>query len=1067
MLLLLALGLAGCELVAYADRDLIPSSTGGGGAGGGGAGGSTGGGTTTSTTSSTSSGTVACILPADCPGSDTDCTVRTCDAGVCGTANVAKDTPTSNQIAGDCKRAVCDGSGKEILVDDDQDVPVDGNPCTDDTCTAGVPSNPASGAGAPCTVNGGKVCDGAGTCVACTSQADCDSGLKCVNNACVTCFDLKKDGTETDVDCGGPSCAPCDPGKNCATPSDCTSGVCSGFPKTCQAPACSDMVQNGAETDVDCGGGCPGCGPGMHCNADADCAGHACVGGACAPNCSDGVKDNDETDKDCGGSCAAKCADGKGCAVAADCTSDVCGMTGVCLMATCADGVINEGETDKDCGGPCSPCADGSHCVKAADCTSGVCTSGTCAMPTCGDMVQNGSETDKDCGGGTCPACALGAHCAQHADCASGVCTGGVCVSPSCSDKLQNEGESDVDCGGPCPPCAAGSKCVQGSDCTSTVCTGGVCTTPTCTDMLKNGKETGVDCGGPDCSPCPLGEGCVGPLDCQSVACNGLVCVQPTCSDNTKNGGETGVDCGGGTCPPCGAGQGCAMDADCAAPNTCGGGNPGTANVCGCTADPLATSCAGATCGTVTNNCGATVSCGSCAAPLTCGGGGTPGACGCPLAGGCLLNTLLAKRFGGLDDDDGFAVAVRGSGVLLGGATITSIDFGGGTMTSNGSDDAYGAKLDLTGAQVWAKHYGDTNGQLTRAVALDASGNAFLGVELSGSADFGGGALTSAGSTDIAIVKLDASGNYVWAKQFGDSNAQAVRGIGTDANGNVYFAGAYVGSVDFGGGPLTSAGNADVFIAKLSPAGGYVWAKLFGDTNSQTANALAADASGNTAMTGQIFGTVNFGGGNLVTAGAGDVYVAAFDATGALRWAKAWGDSAAQTGNGVAIDASGNVILGGAFKGNLNLGGTTLVNPGGTTTNDAFVAKFDAMGNHLWSKRFGDSTDQSVNAVAVDASGNVLATGSFNGTIDCGTGPITSAGASDVFVVKYSPSGTCLQARRYGNNDTGAQTGRGIAADASGNVWVYGDFTGTLDVDIGSLTSADAKLDAFLLKLSP
>jgi len=1010
LLLALALGLAGCELVAYADRDRIPSTTGGAG-GEGGSGG--GGGAGTSSASSASSGAVACVLPADCPGGDTDCTVRTCVAGACGAAHVAKDTPTTNQVAGDCKRAVCDGKGAEILVDDDLDVPVDGEPCTDDRCAAGVPSNPPSGAGAACAASGGKVCDGAGACVACVVQADCDSGLKCVNNACVTCFDLKKDGTETDVDCGGT---------------------------------------------------CSGCGPGGHCAGDADCAGASCVAGACAPTCTDAVKNGDETDADCGGTCPDRCADGKGCALPADCASDVC-AAGKCLAATCADGTLNGGESDVDCGGPCSPCADGRPCNKAADCASKVCSSGACAAPTCTDLVQNGGETDKDCGGG-CPPCAIGAHCGQHADCASSVCLSGVCAAPSCFDTLENEGESDVDCGGPCAPCPGGKKCGQAADCASTVCSGGLCTTPTCTDTLKNGSETDVDCGGPTCPPCALGEGCQGPLDCVTVACNGLVCVQPTCADVTKNGMETGVDCGGPSCPPCGAGQGCEVDADCAAPNTCGGGSPGTPGVCGCTADPLAITCAGVACGSAADNCGTSVSCGGCAAPLTCGGGGTPGACGCALPGGCLLNTVFAMRFGGFDDDDGFGISVNDTGVLLGGSTVTSIDFGGGTMVSAGADDAYAARFSQSGSFQWSKHWGDQYGQFIRACALDPAGNAFLGAELYGTVDFGDGPYTALGSTDMAMVKLDPAGNLLWSRPLGDPNAQAVRGVGTDAAGNVYFTGAYLGAVDFGGGLMSTAGGSDVYVVKLTGSGGFGWARVFGDATSQTATALAADAAGNTAVTGLTQGTVDFGGGPVVTGGGGDAYVVVLDPNGAYRWAKAFGDAALQLGNGVAIDSSGNVAVAGASKGSIDFGGGPLVNPGGTAAYDAFVAVFDATGNHLWSKRLGDAADQQANAVAFDPSGNVLVTGGFAGVIDCGTGPITSAGATDVFVVKYSPTGTCLQARRYGDADAQPQTGRGITTDSSGNVYVIGDFWGTLDVDVGPITSADM-LDVFFLKLTP
>jgi hypothetical protein len=365
---LLLLGLAGCEIFAFADRERIPDGgvvTGGGGHGG------TGGATGT-----TSSGSLACVLPIDCAASASPCVEATCVAGVCGTAPVAKDTPTANQAAGDCQRSVCDGAGHEIVIDDDLDVPVDGNACTDDLCAKGVPSNPWSGAGRPCATSGGKVCDGQGGCVECVSQADCGGGLACVNNACNSCLDHKKDGTETDVDCGGPSCLPCAASKACKVSSDCLSSVCSGAPAVCQAPSCGDGVRNGLETDVDCGGDCPsGCGATRGCAVDADCA-----GGACVANCADGERDQDETGVDCGGGCA-PCGDGGGCVVAVDCQSRVC-TAGACAppAATCGNGAKDGAESDVDCGGPsCAGCAVGGACGAGADCAGGRCVAGACA----------------------------------------------------------------------------------------------------------------------------------------------------------------------------------------------------------------------------------------------------------------------------------------------------------------------------------------------------------------------------------------------------------------------------------------------------------------------------------------------------------------------------------------------------------------------------------------------------------------------------------------------------------------------------------------------------------------
>ncbi|MFT3774686.1 MAG: hypothetical protein QM820_55755 [Minicystis sp.] len=382
-LLVIAAAVAGCEILAHADRD--PSPTGSGGTGGAtastssGASGSSGGAGGATVSTSGSGGGVECYFPFDCPGTETDCTRKTCVDHHCGAGPVAADTPTSNQIAGDCKREVCDGSGGTKLIDDDTDVLVDENPCTVDKCVAGAPQNPPASASEPCAIDGGTVCDGTGKCVACVTALQCAGGA-CVNNTCVAieCVNATKDGAETDIDCGGPSCARCAAGKKCLVSTDCASSVCTG--SVCQPPDCGDGLQNGTETDVDCGGECTsGCASGKKCALDIDCAGGICAGGTCQATCADGEKNQDETGIDCGGGCPA-CADGGGCAGPGDCKSGVC-AGGKCItpISECADTLLDVQETDVDCGGPsCAGCQAGQLCASGADCASRRCSGGVC-----------------------------------------------------------------------------------------------------------------------------------------------------------------------------------------------------------------------------------------------------------------------------------------------------------------------------------------------------------------------------------------------------------------------------------------------------------------------------------------------------------------------------------------------------------------------------------------------------------------------------------------------------------------------------------------------------------------
>jgi hypothetical protein len=325
-----ALGLGvwteGCLFAPDNCADLLRcAGTGATGAGGDGStavtsgnGGSTSGnggfdGSTTSSgdvgSSTSSGGPVACTTAADCAGNSTLCSEVACMGGVCGIHQLQGDGPSVSQVYGDCRKAIC-AQGKLVLTVTDQDIYDDGNPCTKDACTNGTPTNTIL-TGSSCGVSG--VCSAKGACVECLGNGNCtDPTPTCVNSYCSagTCQNQMPDGTETDVDCGGPTCGPCAAGQVCKVASDCTTKVCEdafagALFKNCQLPTCADGVQNGAETDVDCGGPiCPAaskCLESKQCTLAGDCASGVCQAGACKKaTCNDGVKNGLETGVDCG-----------------------------------------------------------------------------------------------------------------------------------------------------------------------------------------------------------------------------------------------------------------------------------------------------------------------------------------------------------------------------------------------------------------------------------------------------------------------------------------------------------------------------------------------------------------------------------------------------------------------------------------------------------------------------------------------------------------------------------------------------------------------------------------------
>ena len=180
--------------------------------------------------------------------------------------------------------------------------------------------------------------------------------------------------------------------------------------------------------------------------------------------------------------------------------------------------------------------------------------------------------------------------------------------------------------------------------------------------------------------------------------------------------------------------------------------------------------------------------------------------------------------------------------------------------------------------------------------------------------------------------------------------------------------------------------------AALTPA--HLWSQRFGDGAYQAGNSVAADGLGDVIVCGEMSGTVDFGGGPLTS--DEDIFVATFDADGNHIWSRRFGDvSCCQVGSSVAADGVGDVVVTGNFAGTVDFGGGSLTSAGGS---DIFVAKLDAGGSHMWSKRFGAGAGVSV---ATDGLGDVVIAGEFGGTVDFGGGPLTSAGISDIFVAKF------------------------------------------------------------------
>lgn len=373
-----------------------------------------------------------------------------------------------------------------------------------------------------------------------------------------------------------------------------------------------------------------------------------------------------------------------------------------------------------------------------------------------------------------------------------------------------------------------------------------------------------------------------------------------------------------------------------------------------------------------------------------------------------------SKAIGSTLDQICHGVAVdSSSNVFITGEFQGSVDFGGGLLSSAGGRDIFLAKYTSQGDYQWALSFGDASEQISYSVAVDSTGNVLITGSFQGSLDFGGDVLTSVGSTDIYLAKFNAAGSHVWSKSFGDASAQIGYSLATDNNNNIIITGNFAGSVDFGGGLLMSAGGTDIFLARFGPTSMHHFSTSFGDSTNQNAYCVAVDGSNNIYLTGSFLGTVNFGGTNLISAGSQDVYLVRFNSVGSHVWSKSFGSTLNQIGNAVDIDTAGNCVVTGLFFGSINFGGGIMTSAG---SSDIFLARFAADSSFLWSKSFGDASAQGGKSVAVDNAGNSLITGYMLGCVDFGGGILTGAGLRDIFLAAYDSEGDHLQSQIFGDN---------------------------------------------------
>lgn len=305
--------------------------------------------------------------------------------------------------------------------------------------------------------------------------------------------------------------------------------------------------------------------------------------------------------------------------------------------------------------------------------------------------------------------------------------------------------------------------------------------------------------------------------------------------------------------------------------------------------------------------------------------------------------------------------------------------FGGVSLTSAGSTDAFTAKYNSNGTIAWAVKSGNTFADVSNSLTLDLEGNVFIACNM----------FTTASLVYANVIKFNPSGTLLWTRQinsYSGSNNN-VNAISIDQYGNSYVAGLMRN---------TSSNALEFCIAKIDPSSNVVWQR-FGSGYANPID-LVADNSGNTYITGNYYNSISFGAFSLANAGLYDAFIVKYNAAGQVVWAKTAGGVDNDYGDGIALDASGNSFITGRFQQSALFGSFPIENLN-SGVSDVFVAKYSSLGEILWVNHAGEGGVDAGSKISLDKASNCYVNGIFTTNINFGTTAL-SGGTNVSYIAK-------------------------------------------------------------------
>ena len=447
-------------------------------------------------------------------------------------------------------------------------------------------------------------------------------------------------------------------------------------------------------------------------------------------------------------------------------------------------------------------------------------------------------------------------------------------------------------------------------------------------------------------------------------------------------------------------------------------------------------------------------------------------------SGGSSSGFLVTFGLSGFDTDAA-GVAIDSSDNIYITGTSQGTNLFGKNATSGTTDDIFVAKLNSSGVVQWVYTAGGTGRDRGRKIALDSSGNVYVVGYYMSTVDFGGGNVTSNGSWDAFILKLNSSGTFQWVKSYGGSTGNDLgRDVVVDSNDHVHMLGTFRGTVNFdsgdGGGVVNYTSNDyDVFLIRLNSSG--IWQSVWRTDNSGSADgrALAIDSNNVTYLTGSFSGTVKFGDDTYTAANSNDLFIHKIDTytLGSLQPTYTSNIDTTQKAKGIAVDSSGNIYATGTFQNTVNFGGGNIT----TSGKDIYLLKLNSSLAFQWVKRFatddGEAGQAFGTAIAIDDDGNVYSVGQIGGNYNLGGQAVVSGSNNDAYIVKYDSSGTFQWSKTFGGGSVmdAHDKVQDIVIDSNDFIITAGQISSNANFSTVGGNTIDFGMDAYnwVLKIKP